>query len=145
MLDISSFKKALLIAITFILLGWTLDSVIMSQVLHSGTFYEQFFQPNAHHLWMRTPPVVLTIVLVFSIRYFVIRQKQTIARLNEAIANVKTISGLIPICAWCKKIRNDKGYWSEVEQYIGQHSKAQFTHGMCPECLEKYFKEEALS
>jgi CheY-like chemotaxis protein len=62
-----------------------------------------------------------------------------IKELQEALAKIKTLSGLIPICAWCKKIRDDKGYWQAVEEYIKEHSKAEFTHGMCPECEKKYF------
>jgi len=64
-----------------------------------------------------------------------------IKELQEAMSKIKTLSGLIPICAWCKKIRDDKGYWQTVEQYIGEHSQAEFTHGMCPECQKKYIPE----
>jgi len=58
-------------------------------------------------------------------------------RLAEALENVKTLHGLLPICAWCKRIRDDQGYWSQVEAYIREHTGADFTHGICPECLEK--------
>jgi GAF domain-containing protein len=58
-------------------------------------------------------------------------------RLAEALENVKTLRGLLPICAWCKRIRNDEGYWDQVEAYVRQHSDADFTHGICPECMEK--------
>jgi len=58
--------------------------------------------------------------------------------LQETLTHVKTLSGLLPICAWCKKIRNDGGYWQEVEAYIHENSDADFTHGVCPECLVKY-------
>ncbi len=64
-------------------------------------------------------------------------------RLQEALANVRTLSGLIPICASCKKIRDDKGYWSQLELYIQQHSDALFSHGLCPECVEKLYPEFA--
>ena len=64
-----------------------------------------------------------------------------IKELQEAMSKIKTLSGLIPICAWCKKIRDDKGYWQTVEQYIEEHSQAEFTHGMCPECQKKYMPE----
>jgi CheY-like chemotaxis protein len=64
-----------------------------------------------------------------------------IKELQEAIAKIKTLSGLIPICAWCKKIRDDQGYWQTVEQYIKEHSPAEFTHSICPECQKKYFPE----
>ena len=57
------------------------------------------------------------------------------ARLADALANVRELSGLIPICAWCKKIRDDDGYWQKLESYLAPRSRAQFSHGMCPECL----------
>jgi PAS domain-containing protein len=61
--------------------------------------------------------------------------------LQEAISKIKTLKGLIPICAWCKKIRDDKSYWSLLETYISEHSDADFTHGICPECMVKFNKE----
>lgn len=61
------------------------------------------------------------------------------AELEAALAKVKLLSGLLPICAGCKKIRNAKGCWSGVETYVQQHSEATFTHGMCPDCIRKYF------
>jgi CheY-like chemotaxis protein len=62
-----------------------------------------------------------------------------IKELQEALAKIKMLSGLLPICAWCKKIRDDKGYWQAVEQYISEHSQAEFTHSVCLECENKYF------
>ncbi|MHB8836493.1 MAG: PAS domain S-box protein [Candidatus Methylomirabilia bacterium] len=62
-----------------------------------------------------------------------------LAQLQEAAANVKTLSGLLPICAGCKKIRDDQGSWSQVETYIRKHSEAKFTHGLCPDCQKVYF------
>ncbi len=66
-------------------------------------------------------------------------REQLISELQEALATIKTLRGLIPICAWCKQIRNDKGYWQTVERYIEEHSDAEFTHGICPECEQKFF------
>lgn len=60
-----------------------------------------------------------------------------ISQLRDALANIKTLKGLIPMCAWCKKIRDDKGYWNRVEVYVKEHSDASFTHGICPTCLQK--------
>ena len=57
--------------------------------------------------------------------------------LEEALTRIKTLRGLIPICAYCKKIRSDKGYWQRLEEYITEHSEADFTHGICFECLKK--------
>ena len=64
-------------------------------------------------------------------------REQLISQLKEALANIKTLKGLIPMCAWCKKIRDDKGYWNRVEVYVKEHSDASFTHGICPTCLQK--------
>jgi CheY-like chemotaxis protein len=61
------------------------------------------------------------------------------AELAAALARVKLLSGLVPICAGCKKIRDDQGYWNQVEKYVQEHSEARFTHGMCPECAKIYF------
>jgi GAF domain-containing protein len=58
-------------------------------------------------------------------------------RLAEALENVKTLHGLLPICAWCKRIRDDQGYWSQVEAYVHAHTGADFTHSICPDCFEK--------
>lgn len=70
-------------------------------------------------------------------------RENLIRNLQEALNQVKTLSGLLPICAHCKKIRDDKGYWNDVETYIQSHSNADFSHGICPECLEKYYPEIA--
>jgi GAF domain-containing protein len=59
------------------------------------------------------------------------------ARMAEALEKAKTLYGLLPICAWCKRIRNDQGYWSQVEAYLREHTEADFTHGICPECFEQ--------
>jgi hypothetical protein len=59
------------------------------------------------------------------------------ARMAEALQKAKTLYGLLPICAWCKRIRNDQGYWSQVEAYLRAHTEADFTHGICPDCFEQ--------
>ena len=68
-------------------------------------------------------------------------REKLIQELRFALDNVKTLQGLIPICANCKKIRDDKGYWNQVEGYIMEHSDATFTHGVCPDCAKKIFEE----
>ena len=64
-------------------------------------------------------------------------------QLEDALANLKVLSGFIPICASCKKIRNDSGYWQQLEVYMRDHSDAQFSHGVCPECMVKLYPEYA--
>jgi phosphoserine phosphatase RsbU/P len=60
-----------------------------------------------------------------------------VRELQAALRSVRKLQGLLPICAYCKKIRNDQNYWQQVEAYISEHTQAQFTHGICPECFEK--------
>jgi PAS domain S-box-containing protein len=68
-------------------------------------------------------------------------RERLIDELRKAMANVKMLSGLLPVCAWCKKIRNDEGYWQQMELYIRDHSEADFTHGLCPDCAKKLRSE----
>ncbi|MDD5676521.1 MAG: response regulator [Kiritimatiellae bacterium] len=88
-------------------------------------------------------------MLVRSIRYAIERKQallekdRLIEQLQEALTNVKTLSGLLPICASCKQIRDDKGYWHQVESYIQQYSSAVFTHGLCPKCSQKIYPKNA--
>ena len=66
---------------------------------------------------------------------------QTNRKLQISLKKIKTLSGFLPICASCKKIRDDKGYWNKIESYIAQHSEAEFSHSFCPECLKKLYPE----
>jgi PAS domain S-box-containing protein len=66
---------------------------------------------------------------------------QVIEELQKALAKVKQLSGFLPICASCKKIRDDKGYWKQIESYIRDHSEAEFSHSICPKCAEKLYPE----
>jgi len=69
-------------------------------------------------------------------------REKILKSLQEALENVKTLSGLVPICANCKKIRDDKGYWKQIEAHIEQHSNAKFSHGICPECSEELYSDK---
>lgn len=69
------------------------------------------------------------------------KQAEIIDQLQHALAEVKTLSGLLPICSHCKNIRDDKGYWSKIEAYIYKHSDAKFSHSICPECAKKYYPD----
>ena len=70
-------------------------------------------------------------------------RERLIAELQAALAEVKTLGGLLPICGWCKKIRDDTGYWNSVEGYLKQHVEVEFTHGICPECTTKMMADLA--
>ena len=68
-------------------------------------------------------------------------REKLISKLQEALDNIKTLKGLLPICANCKKIRDDKGYWNQIEAYIRDRSDAEFSHGICPDCAKKVFSD----
>jgi len=69
------------------------------------------------------------------------QKEETIRELQETLEQVRTLEGIIPICSYCKKIRNDQQYWLQVEQYISERTDARFTHGICPECRDRVFAE----
>ena len=71
--------------------------------------------------------------------------RQVNQELQRALAEVRTLKGILPICCSCKKIRDDRNYWDQVEVYVMKHTDAKFSHGYCPECLEKYFPGVDLS
>jgi hypothetical protein len=96
---------------------------------------------------------VLSIIIgsLVSWRYHIFRRKQYKAWINEkkvkedllkANENVKVLAGLMPICSSCKKIRDDKGYWKQIEEYIEKHSEAQFSHSLCEDCAEKLYGDQ---
>lgn len=69
------------------------------------------------------------------------KMEQTIADLEKALAEIKTLKGFLPICASCKKIRDDKGYWNQIEAYISDHTEVEFTHGLCPDCAKQLYPD----
>ncbi len=73
------------------------------------------------------------------VRHFEARERALAERVDEVVADLRILKGLLPICASCKKIRDDKGAWNQMEAYIRDHSQAEFTHGICPECAEKLY------
>lgn len=68
-------------------------------------------------------------------------REKLIEELQKALAQIKTLSGLLPICASCKKIRDDQGYWNQIEVYLHEHSEVEFSHGICPECAAKLYPD----
>ncbi len=96
-------------------------------------------QPWFHGLWIAS--LLLTIVLWHSlrVRQLKAREMELARRVDAALAKIKVLSGLLPICSWCKKVRDDTGYWNQLESYVREHSEANFSHGICPECLREHF------
>lgn len=68
-------------------------------------------------------------------------KEHALSELKEAMEKIKTLRGLLPICSYCKKIRDDHGYWQQLETYMEAHSQAEFSHGICPECIKEHFPD----
>ena len=94
------------------------------------------------------------VYLVFALSFFSLRRWQDIRKsaallsennekLQKALGEIKYLQGILPICASCKSIRDDRGYWHEVETYIREHSPAEFSHSICPQCLKKLYPDFA--
>ncbi len=69
------------------------------------------------------------------------QRDRLISDLQKTLSEVKTLQGFLPICSHCKKIRDDKGYWNQIESYMNKHSDIEFSHGICPECAKKYYPD----
>jgi cell division protein FtsW (lipid II flippase) len=91
--------------------------------------------------WVHIGVVALLMSYVLATAFRVTQRanERLIGDLREALTNVKTLKGLLPVCAWCHRIRNDAGYWERLEAYVSAHSDAEFSHGMCPQCFTKHY------
>ena len=96
--------------------------------------------------YVTKPPNEEELLARISVGARVISLQQTLAdrvrKLEEALSNVKQLQGLLPICSYCKRIRDDQNYWQQVESYITVHSGVQFSHSYCPDCFEKYVQPQ---
>ena len=111
----------------------------------------QWLLPNGQAMWLEATDVLIdwngrpaTLNFVTDIterKHMEAERDLLIDELQHALSEVKTLSGLLPICANCKKIRDDSGYWTQVEQYIRIHSQAEFSHSICPDCIKKLYPE----
>jgi hypothetical protein len=106
------------------------------------------YSPPGGPTWISLSNRALSVLAVCSTAVLVMQRKgleemteKAIALREKALEEVKILSGFLPICASCKKIRNDQGYWTQIEVYIRDHSEAQFSHGICPECAKKLYPE----
>lgn len=86
--------------------------------------------------------LVVVFIFTFNIHKYENEQYRLIKNLQQALSEVKVLRGFIPICSSCKKIRDDQGYWNQIESYIQERSEAEFSHGICPECTEKMYGGE---
>ncbi len=89
----------------------------------------------------KSEEVIARVKTHLTLRFLQVEMEKKNAELQKALAEIKTLRGFIPICASCKKIRNDEGYWEQIESYISSRSDAQFSHGCCEECAKKLYQE----
>jgi PAS domain S-box-containing protein len=119
------------------------------------TYFSEFqFRTHDNRIiWVRDYPRVILdeeglvkyydgiIIDITQMKTIEIERENLIRDLKQAIENIQTLSGLLPICASCKKIRDDKGYWEAVEEYLLKHAKIRFSHGICPDCRDVLYPE----
>ncbi|MEJ2696997.1 MAG: hypothetical protein P8013_10150 [Candidatus Sulfobium sp.] len=128
---------------------------VLSAVTMAGSMYLTGYVAGVGHrgyladlwtLFLRISFYLIVVFLLSGLKESFEEQRRLVSELKKALNEIKTLSGFLPICASCKKIRDDRGYWYEVEKYVSEHSDAQFSHGLCPDCAEKlypeYFKKE---
>lgn len=123
---------------------------LLAVVLATGSF-QYFFSSYAGHVGVHAADflrlgvftgVALGISsLTAGRRAALLKQQQISAELQRALAEIRVLRGIIPICSYCKQIRNDAGLWERVEKYITEHSEAAFSHGVCPDCYKKHHPE----
>lgn len=126
-------------------LTWMAVIVIPSAVLilFPDTFNSYIY--STHFRIALFIAIILSLILSYfleSLRaYFSSRLEKQNMELQKALSDIKKLSGLLPICCHCKKIRDDNGYWNQIESYIHEHSEAEFTHGICQECAKRYYPD----
>jgi hypothetical protein len=84
---------------------------------------------------------LFTVFVVVRLRRAILAEREKHQRLEEALTEVQTLEGLLPVCAWCRKVRDDRGYWSQLESFISRKTRTGFSHGICPACAEKVRQE----
>ena len=121
---------------------FALGSAILRLVIET---HGAFALPQGHHFFW-DGNVYLVSFSAFAgmtawVRELMDRQAELILELQSTLAEVRELKGMLPICAWCKKVRDDEGFWLQVDTYLSGHTKATLTHGICPECREKVFSD----
>jgi HAMP domain-containing protein len=150
--DVNDIVKSIILFSVFVLMVGTAVSIGFSHAITSPLSKlvgaaDAFGRGERHHpVSIRSEDEVGELAKSFNV--MIERRKQSeaererlIVELQEALKKVKTLSGLLPICASCKKVRDDKGYWSQIDAYISEHSDAEISHGLCPDCMQKIYPD----
>ena len=100
-----------------------------------------FISPVGGELWQVIANRFLAICAIWTATILSVQRKRLYEEKERAIEEIKILSGLLPICASCKNIKDDQGHWKQMESYIRDHSEAEFTHGICPDCAKKLYPD----
>ncbi len=126
--------------------NFTLLVAFFSSVLTIAGFY---LSPPGGEMWKVLVNRSLALFAIWVTAFITLQRKtadekrlEALRREHQTIEDTKILRGLLPICASCKKIRDDQGYWNQIETYISNHSDAQFSHGLCRECIEKLYGDK---
>jgi len=106
------------------------------------------YRNNVVAVWNTIIRLISFIIIGWGLAWIhdlLLKERDTTAELRRALAEIKILQGILPICASCKKIRSEQNEWQQMEVYISAHSKAQFSHGLCPECAKRYLEEAGLA
>lgn len=141
-----------LVVLTVGLIGAGFSTGSLGKELVPDTFLESGFHWSVYATCMALACIVSSVTVLFyreamgRLFNHVAQQRDELANRNaelvKAMNEVKRLSGLLPICSSCKKIRDDKGYWQQIESYVAEHSEADFTHSICPDCMKTLYPEE---
>ena len=137
-------KKLSVIAVE--VLGILLGGVVCYVISSEFDLLERLWNfSRLHEGWEVDEFVVVIIYFAFALLFFSVRRwhesRKYNRELRQAMDEIKRLRGIVPICSSCKKIRDDKGYWHQVEEYLRDHSEAEFTHGICPDCMQRLYPE----
>lgn len=145
----SLWKDSKIAVEVFLIFCWCVAGFVIASSYDLLEIYFDF--SRKHEGWNLDEWAVVAHILVIALAVFSYRRwmenrkikKELLLKnseLEKSFSEIKTLQGIIPICASCKKIRDDKGYWTQVEEYIHDHTDAAFTHGVCPECQKKLYE-----
>jgi PAS domain S-box-containing protein len=99
---------------------------------------------SAEVIQINNQPCVISIISDITERKIAeVEREKLIQELGNALSEIKILGGMLPICSSCKKIRNDRGYWQQIEQYVSEHSDAEFSHSLCPDCIRRLYPDMA--
>ncbi len=121
-------------------------TVVVSVICSVLTIAGFFFSPPGGEMWkvlfnraLALFAIWVTAGLTLQRKIIEEKREKTISDREKALEDIKILRGLLPICASCKKIRDDQGYWNQIDVYVHEHSEADFSHGICPECAKKLY------